>query len=488
LFDFGASGVDGFSSAPSGDLYINRRFKRASKQRKQFTMKLSPIHFILLLATISLVSAGNHGSKKKGEEKVVKNNNNLAPKQAKVSFLGGISNSIQSSFKSFGQTLNGAVNWVTNKATNGRVQDIEFIGDCDVKTLRGLVHGSEKDKTDAELKVTPPRLSMRKLLVSVPPIVGPITLDNLYQPALYYTFLAYQAYTLFENPGKVNMMRNVKNYGRTFYTGNFDLLKTRKMLGVKTLFHKQGDRDAFWLEFKNDEQKIIVLSFRGSTTTDDFVSDVASKVGVKPDSRFYDKKVCAYEKDENSNFFVGEGFVNGLPKNVLEQVAADLKAARQNNPDYKIVLVGHSLGGAKAMLATMYLKLHHPTIVPDALYTYGQPVTGSTNYNDYFAKCYGAEKYVRITSSDDIIPWFGTSWNRQHSSLVKEIFAPDWNEPKFIECLGPKDKKCSAGTTCKTKNWDHHSIYAGMTAKKDLFKIRDIRRVKRTLVAAKALN
>jgi hypothetical protein len=187
--------------------------------------------------------------------------------------------------------------------------------------------------------------------------------------------------------------------------------------------------------------------------------------------------------------------MNTLPQEVLDQLVKDLTAYMAANPDYKIVITGHSLGGtffkpllsgAKAMLATLYLRLHHNEIVPDALYTYGQPVTGSTNFNDYFAECYGPENYVRIVSSDDIIPWVGTSSNRQHSSLVHEIFAPDFNEPKFIKCMGPKDKNCSAGTTCKSKSWDHHSVYAGISCKAELIKIRDLESLPSKYAAASA--
>jgi hypothetical protein len=174
---------------------------------------------------------------------------------------------IQRGFKYFAPTLSNAFNWAANKVTAGRIQDIEFVGDCDVKTIRSLIHGTGKNKSSIISQDTTQRPLVSNVLDQVPATFGPILLTNKFLPVLYYTFLSYQAYTQFKTPELVNIMRDATVNGKTFYTDGFELLATRAMFGIRTVFHKKGDRDAFFLEYKNDEQKLIVVSFRGSTTT-----------------------------------------------------------------------------------------------------------------------------------------------------------------------------------------------------------------------------
>lgn len=330
----------------------------------------------------------------------------------------------------------------------------------------------------------PVKKSVSHILDVVPAskVAGVVSLENLFQPALYYLFASYTGFTSFANRDIVRSMSGITVNGKPFYTGQFELVHTREMSTNSSIL--TNGRMSLYKMFTNQNQKLIVMSWRGSANPADYSADVASKIGVKPDSRYYKKTVCPYTGNENRDFFVAKGFADTLTTDVLKEVVEDLNKAKSAHPGFKTVIAGHSLGAAKALLATQYLRLNHPNITIDALYTYGQPVTGSTKFNDYVARCIGPEKYVRVVSSDgmlcffarnsiDIIPWFGTTEIKQHSSLVKEVFAPDFNQPKFVTCQGPHDTRCSAGASCKRKSWTHHSLYAGLSVSTDLASIRD---------------
>lgn len=148
---------------------------------------------------------------------------------------------------------------------------------------------------------------------------------------------------------------------------------------------------------------------------------------------------------------------------------ADLQAARTAAPDYDIVITGHSLGGAKALLSSLWLSLYYRDSLPiKAVYAFEAPSTGSNSFNDYLAKCVGPNKIVRITSSNDIIPWGRVGAENQFSKSVKEIFAPDPTKPVWKSCLGPNDPQCSSSIPCSKKNWDNHSIIGGLRLMKSI--------------------
>jgi hypothetical protein len=108
-------------------------------------------------------------------------------------------------------------------------------------------------------------------------------------------------------------------------------------------------------------------------------------------------------------------------------------------------------------LSALHLSLFFPEIKIDAVYTFGMPNYRNTVFADYAAKQIGADKIVRIVSSDDIVPFNGLGDTRQHSSLVGEVYSPDAFEPEFVECK--KKDACSSATGCDEKSWDNHSKY-----------------------------
>lgn len=84
---------------------------------------------------------------------------------------------------------------------------------------------------------------------------------------------------------------------------------------------------------------------------------------------------------------------------ISEAVFEGVATAKQDHPDYKIVVTGHSLGGALATLASGYLRKSNYTL---DMYTYGSPRVGNEAFASFVTSQPGRE--YRITHLDDIVP------------------------------------------------------------------------------------
>ena len=103
-----------------------------------------------------------------------------------------------------------------------------------------------------------------------------------------------------------------------------------------------------------DETKdLIILSYRGSHDLNNFIADVD----------FLWKYVGSWCFD----CWVHAGFYTSYLQ-TKDAVIQNVTAASAQNPGKRVVVVGHSLGGALASLATIDLRLGGLTV---DLYTYG---------------------------------------------------------------------------------------------------------------------
>ena len=81
---------------------------------------------------------------------------------------------------------------------------------------------------------------------------------------------------------------------------------------------------------------------------------------------------------------------NSVARTVVNSVRDQLN----QHAGYKVVTVGHSLGGALASLAAVALKANFPD-VPLRVYTYGQPRTGDRAYANLVESLVGAGNIFR---------------------------------------------------------------------------------------------
>jgi hypothetical protein len=166
-------------------------------------------------------------------------------------------------------------------------------------------------------------------------------------------------------------------------TNNCPLVEKDNVLSVGE-YTAQGKTDGTGYVAADHTRKEILVVFRGSASVKNFVAD-ANYPQVDAD-------ICDGCKAEG-------GFWN-FWTDVREIVRADVKKAAQENPDYKFVVTGHSLGAAVAVFAAA--EMRNKGYSPVALYTYGQPRAGNKALSEYITKQSGGN--YRVTHSSDAVP------------------------------------------------------------------------------------
>lgn len=111
-----------------------------------------------------------------------------------------------------------------------------------------------------------------------------------------------------------------------------------------------------------------------------------------------------------------------------------IKRLRQENPDYKLVITGHSLGGAVATLAAAVFRKQGLELT---LYTFGSPRVG----NEALAKYISASgTNFRVTHLNDPVPRLPPlTLGYRHIEPEYHIFSGD-------APVGPENIKVFAGT------------------------------------------
>ncbi|KAI8058758.1 Alpha/Beta hydrolase protein [Thamnidium elegans] len=146
--------------------------------------------------------------------------------------------------------------------------------------------------------------------------------------------------------------------------------------------------DTTGLVVRSDAQKIIHLVFRGTNSIRQSITDLVflqkdypPVTGAKVHSGFYD----SYNENLNQYFSL-----------VQEQLT--------ENPDYNIVISGHSLGGAQALLAGLNLYQRDERVTADNLkiYTVGCPRVGNPEFAHYVNST--GIPFFRSVGRRDIVP------------------------------------------------------------------------------------
>ncbi|KAH7082972.1 Alpha/Beta hydrolase protein [Paraphoma chrysanthemicola] len=130
--------------------------------------------------------------------------------------------------------------------------------------------------------------------------------------------------------------------------------------------------------------KLIVLSFRGSRSVRNWITNVnfpAGPTSICP--------TCASHLG-----FWGSWLEAQTP------VLAAIKKAQAQYPTFRIVATGHSLGGALASLAAGVLRSQGTTV---DLYTYGAPKIGLEGISQYLSQTNRGSTY-RVTHKADPVP------------------------------------------------------------------------------------
>ncbi|KAK3308811.1 Alpha/Beta hydrolase protein [Chaetomium strumarium] len=180
-----------------------------------------------------------------------------------------------------------------------------------------------------------------------------------------------------------------------------------------------------------------------ATVVDSFIGavlDTRGFVGVDPIFLFL-QVPC----DLTPNCLVHSGFQLSWEE-VRDRAMAAASAAQAANPTYRVVVTGHSLGGAIATLAAADLRAAR---VAADLYTYGSPRVGNLALAEFVTNQPGAE--YRVTHTDDPVPRLPPIWlNYRHVSpeyWVEEGSDGVATADEVAYCPGYANVQCNGGTT-----------------------------------------
>ncbi|KAJ9070834.1 hypothetical protein DSO57_1003299 [Entomophthora muscae] len=177
----------------------------------------------------------------------------------------------------------------------------------------------------------------------------------------------------------------------------------------------------------------IIVSFRGTRDAINVMSDV----------NFFPTH---FKHAPVSGNLVHSGFLNAM-ESLSPQYIPALKRLRSSPhyQQYKIVVTGHSLGGAMACLAAVKIKdVFQVPWSQMELLTYGQPRTG----NRAFARWLDAQPLssARVVNYNDIVPHLMGAFVNDFVHQQNEVFIDRVNEKRKLRICNNKifeDPKCS---------------------------------------------
>jgi hypothetical protein len=160
---------------------------------------------------------------------------------------------------------------------------------------------------------------------------------------------------------------------------------------------------------------------------------------------------------------------------ISNDVLSSLQEAVQDNPGFRVISIGHSLGGAIATIAAAKLRALDYDV---DLYSYGAPRIGNDILSDFITNQEGS--IYRVTHNQDPVPLlplaegeiFGGQYKYRHVSPEYWLTGkPDdpvhWPVEDIKVCEGGLNRNCSAGSP--GFNIIQHGQYLGDMVCKNYF-------------------
>ncbi len=219
--------------------------------------------------------------------------------------------------------------------------------------------------------------------------------------------------------------------------------------------------------------KRIIVAFRGTYSIANTIADLstipAEYVPFPADGGKGDD-VCA-SANQNKKFFNVQGRGSDEPslgpkcencrvhlgfmtswRNTRCIIIPHIEKALSEYPDYQLTLVGHSLGGAVAALASLEFQARgwEPHVT-----TFGEPRIGNQALNSYIDKRFDLSNrnvskhaYRRVTHVSDPVPLLPLEeWG--YAAHAGEVFISKYDLPPAVadlqHCDGDEDPRCIAG-------------------------------------------
>ncbi|KAK8135976.1 ferulic acid esterase A faeA [Apiospora sp. TS-2023a] len=213
--------------------------------------------------------------------------------------------------------------------------------------------------------------------------------------------------------------------------------------------------------FRNDGAKEIVLAFPGTIDLQDIGTDLNFPQTPHPAC-----DGCAVHQG------VYESWLS-----IADNTTTQVKEAKQANPDYQFVIVGHSLGGGLANNA--YVDMQRGGIKVDRVVTFGELAVGNQKYADHVDSIAGATDdpskpgmFMRVTHANDGVPLLPPNAltsiiNLNYVQHRTEYWAQDGpdgaaaNVSTTFRCYGQGSKACNTGQGGIAIN-SAHVFYPGL--------------------------
>lgn len=212
-----------------------------------------------------------------------------------------------------------------------------------------------------------------------------------------------------------------------------------------------SDSSGYMAYDHDPKNKRILVAFRGTYSIANTIADLSAMpqryVPYLPDDgddESTQTTLADATPDKCDNCNVHAGFLSSW-KHARDVIMPALREAHATHPDYALHLVGHSLGGAVALLASLEMQSMHwdPTVT-----TFGEPRVGNEQFVAHVHARFEADKFRRVTHVDDPVTLLPPS-TLGYRSHGHEIYISRRELPPALDdvrtCEGDEDSECSAG-------------------------------------------
>ncbi|KAJ8519295.1 hypothetical protein ONZ45_g3769 [Pleurotus djamor] len=232
-------------------------------------------------------------------------------------------------------------------------------------------------------------------------------------------------------PAKVGIAKSVfddlQRYAKYSVTAYKDLEDCVKPLN-NTVLHRYDKKSTQGFLVRDDVKKEFILAFRGTEPTK---GDGDCSI---------DLSICKTNLSlplvESNGAKVHTGFQKAWGY-VSEQVTQDLMKELKSKPGYRVVVTGHSLGGALAAVSSLQIKKTFPKLALK-MFSYGAPRVGDLAFVKTLEKTLGAENIYRGSNLQGItsieLRSIIAEPNHSRSGVIPPTFAAEL--PPFASFFG----------------------------------------------------
>lgn len=187
-------------------------------------------------------------------------------------------------------------------------------------------------------------------------------------------------------------------------------------------------------------QKIIYVAYRGTSSISNWMSDL-------------EVKQVPYKSYPECNCKIHYGFyLSAL--NVKNQTLESVTILRKENPNYNLIITGHSYGAAVSQIISMELLKEG---IKSEIYNYGQPRIGDKKYADFVNT--KLNHYWRFTHNKDIVPHLPPIEGFSYYHSCREVFENIDGKLQMCSDFLCEDPKCADQYSTSQTIVDDHYYY-----------------------------